>query len=1017
MRKFIFGLLITLFVTMGFDAFALAPVTASPWTTTTNAYTARTGLVVYSTSEVNALITSATNGLATTNYAKSVTNNFTALVYTNPSSILYTSSLPALTNGFVTSSVTNGLATTNYVNSATQGLTNGLATTNYVNSITNGLATTNYVNAATNGFVTSSITNGLATTNYVNAATNGFVTSSITNGLATTNYVNAATNGLVTSSVTNGLATTNYVNNATNGLVTSAITNGLATTNYANSVTNNFTSIVYSNPAVFLYTNALPALTNGFVTSSITNGLATTNYVNTATNGHVTASVTNGLASIAYVNSVTNGGNAALATNLVSGITVTNLTIAGSSANTNWLRYSSAGQLNTNTGSQIGRLIDLSTGKETMMGTNGRIDYLTYTSSNNTVSFAGNGLLVTNISISSVVGLTNLTNGFTSIVYSNPATYRRYVDNAFNSSVSIAGDLTFAAAYNNKINFDRSSGGFARLVFYNVGSEVMDFGLRGDSPVANTVQFSSYGAPLLAITPSGNVGIGMNTPTFTLDIAGSIGNSIDGNLFLESPITVSTSAIINSLNENSDISDTAGAILTLNNADPAGQLKFIFSHSGVPLGGARVDYAGDFHWHSSGAQGHQFWSTLDGTDPAKSIGYYGFLFYNDPAAHGQISDYPFQVKNDTGADVWHVDVDGGVFASALTVKQAGNNASINWGFNNKSDYAYFDLTRDGSPGVTTLGIMAGDANSSGIVFSKYGGGLIAGNMRALGLKDYIHNPYTEMSTITNGDIQADNWNIYGGSGSATFNGNIKTLASFVGNMSATNITGTLTNNTTGSSRLATNVVAGISITNGTFSGDGRNLTNLTYVNNSVVWDGFNITMNRSGGMIGVDVPLANSPYGAEGWQNYLPLSGTNATGQDSGTFLDCLGRVVGTNVVIEAWIYTTNSTITGCLRPRFWFVPDAGTNWANRMTTSGTGGLLFSATSTNQFQHLKVTNSFNFFNNSGAQYYTSGNTAKDVAPAGFATTNFSSIKLGVWYDSSITNGTVYLSKVKLTFQP
>ena len=153
MRKFILAVLIVLSMTMGFDALALAPVTASPWTTTTNPYTARTGLVVYSTSEVNALITAATNalattnyvnsitnGLATTNYAKSVTNNFTALVYTNPSSILYTSSLPALTNGFVTSSITNGLATTNYVNAATNGLV--------TSSITNGLATTNYVNTS-----------------------------------------------------------------------------------------------------------------------------------------------------------------------------------------------------------------------------------------------------------------------------------------------------------------------------------------------------------------------------------------------------------------------------------------------------------------------------------------------------------------------------------------------------------------------------------------------------------------------------------------------------------------------------------------------------------------------------------------------------------------------------------------------------------------------------------------------------------------------------------------------------
>ena len=268
--------------------------------------------------------TNAANLATTTNLVVAATNNFTTLVYTNPSAILYTSSLPALTNGFVTSAITNGLATTNYVtnyvNAATNGLvtssiTNGLATTNYVNAatnglvtsaITNGLATTDFVIAATNGLVTSSITNGLATTNYVNAATNGLVTSSITNGLATTNYVNAVTNGLVTSSITNGLATTNYVNAATNGLVTSSITNGLATTNYVNSITNNFTSLVYTNPSAIVYTSSLPALTNGFVTASITNGLATTNYVNAATNDLVTAAITNGLATTNYANSVTN---------------------------------------------------------------------------------------------------------------------------------------------------------------------------------------------------------------------------------------------------------------------------------------------------------------------------------------------------------------------------------------------------------------------------------------------------------------------------------------------------------------------------------------------------------------------------------------------------------------------------------------------------------------------------------------------------------------------------------------
>jgi hypothetical protein len=333
MRKFILAALIVLSVTMGFDALALAPVTASPWTTTTNPYTARTGLVVYSTSEVNALITAATNGLATTNYAKSVTNNFTALVYTNPSSILYTSSLPALTNGFVTSSITNGLATTNYVNAATNGLvtssiTNGLATTNYVNSITNGLATTNYVLtqisatntanltittnlvvAATNNFTTLVYSNPAVFlyTNALPGLTNGFVTSSITNGLATTNYVN---------SITNGLATTNYVNAATNGFVTSSVTNGFATIGYVSAITNGLATTNY-------------VLNQGFVTASVTNGLATTNFV---------------LSSISASNANLGTTSAVNMTNAANRFTATNLTVSN-------IQPGSSGNLNINAGS------------------------------------------------------------------------------------------------------------------------------------------------------------------------------------------------------------------------------------------------------------------------------------------------------------------------------------------------------------------------------------------------------------------------------------------------------------------------------------------------------------------------------------------------------------------------------------------------------------------------------------------------------------------------------------------
>ena len=159
---------------------------------------------------------SITNGLASTNYV-----NNAVLSY------IPTSSLPGLTNGFVTASITNGLG-----GGSDPSITNGLASTNYVNAEVAKYIPTSSLPALTNGYVKASITNG-------------FVTASITNGLAST-------------SITNGFLTAG----ATNGFVSASITNGLASTNYVNNAV-----------GAYIPTSSLPALTNGFVTASITNGL------------------------------------------------------------------------------------------------------------------------------------------------------------------------------------------------------------------------------------------------------------------------------------------------------------------------------------------------------------------------------------------------------------------------------------------------------------------------------------------------------------------------------------------------------------------------------------------------------------------------------------------------------------------------------------------------------------------------------------------------------------------------
>src|SRR6185437_14643312 len=189
-----------------------------------------------------------------------LTNGITSLATTNPLAVLYTNSLPALTNGFVSSGITNGLA-------SYQSLTN------YA-----------YPNSNPSNFVTASITNGL-------------VQASVTNGLATTNWVaqNFLTNAAVASNALNSAkqpASGILTNLALTGAYTNPIASGLNTYLTTNT---GIVSINASNQTWLTNGLVIPS-TNGFVTSSITNGLASTNYVQSYSD-------TNGAAQAAFVSS------------------------------------------------------------------------------------------------------------------------------------------------------------------------------------------------------------------------------------------------------------------------------------------------------------------------------------------------------------------------------------------------------------------------------------------------------------------------------------------------------------------------------------------------------------------------------------------------------------------------------------------------------------------------------------------------------------------------------------------
>lgn len=111
------------------------------------------------------------------------------------------------------------------------------------------------------------------------------------------------------------------------------------------------------------------------------------------------------------------------------------------------------------------------------------------------------------------------------------------------------------------------------------------------------------------------------------------------------------------------------------------QTLFTFSFGGTPIGGARGDSSGNFNWHASGNQGHQFYNSIDNSDArTHSIATNGFLVRDDSAT-GDTASYAFQAKDSGGTDMFHADVDGtGYFASTLTansfVKSGGTSTQF-----------------------------------------------------------------------------------------------------------------------------------------------------------------------------------------------------------------------------------------------------------------------------------------------------------------------------------------------------
>ena len=422
-----------------------------------------------------------------------------------------------------------GLSLTNYANLQDTVVSNGVIA---LIPSTSNLASTNYVNAqvstVSNSVMSSisstNLTTLLIVTNLVTGSTNGFSSIVYTNP-GTILYTN------ILPSLTNGLATINYVNaqvqGSTNGYPWGVLYDPI---NSAKNATNNFTSLVYTNPGTILYTNALPGLTNGFVTSAITNGfssivfsnpatyitqvqgsgmsnsllnsISTTNTATLILTTNLIGTATNGLATINYVNSisgiVSNGVVSFVTNNYIMATSTTNLVKSATNNFTSLVYTNAYSVLYTNI------LPGLTNGFVTQSVTNGlaSTNYVNSISgivSNGVVSFVTNSYITASATTNLVKSATN---NFTSLVYTNPS----------------------SVLYTNAL--PGLTNGFVTQSVTN--------GLASINYVTNQ-GYLTNGRPYVAfgtIFATNHIGIGIATPTYSLDVNGLIGNSTFGGAYI-----------------------------------------------------------------------------------------------------------------------------------------------------------------------------------------------------------------------------------------------------------------------------------------------------------------------------------------------------------------------------------------------------------------------------------------------------------------------------------------------------
>lgn len=193
------------------------------------------------------------------------------------------------------------------------------------------------------------------------------------------------------------------------------------------------------------------------------------------------------------------------------------------------------------------------------------------------------------------------------------------------SLLAVNGGTGFASYAVGDVLYADTTTTLAKLADIATGNAIISGGVN-TAPSWGKIGLTTHVSGILGVA-NGGTGAGAFTQgsvvfagasgVYTEDNAGLFWDNTNNRLGIGMVVTSSHGTLTVSRTQTSDPLAAASAHVLIHNPSASAQTQLIFTTGAAVTvrGGVRSDIAGNFNWHASGSQGHQYYSTIDTTGP------------------------------------------------------------------------------------------------------------------------------------------------------------------------------------------------------------------------------------------------------------------------------------------------------------------------------------------------------------------------------------------------------------------